>query len=456
MRLADKRLDQVMAVFTDRISKKQTLSMRKLSNNRNEEVQFGRFIANDRVRVEDLEQKMYHQMSAHCRSSHLLLLEDTSQIGFGLHRKIQGLGKLDKGQAQGFYLHPVLAIDAHHGACYGIAAVEFRWRQWNQDDVRDYKALKAARNKIPYEEKEGYRWFSSIRKALEQCEQAASKTVVADRESDIYPVLTGLKHELGVDYVIRAQHNRPLQGGGKLLEQVDQWSEAFSFQISLPPTDKRSAHKASLTLKFGQVVCKKSAGKTHKKYPATHTTWVVEVKESPDSVVNDEDPIHWVLLTSHGVETVETALQIIAWYKQRWNIEQVFRTLKNKGLRIESSQLADYEKIRKMMILALIGAVKVLQLVRARDGTTEQPIATAFDHREQKFIQLINPSLQGNTEKLKNPYPPTSLAFAAWVVARLSGWSGYKSQRPPGPIDFLTGLQRFYERMKGYDIALEN
>lgn len=454
MGLADKRLDDVMEAFTDRISKKQTLSMRKLSNNRNEEVQFGRFIGNHRVTRKDLEKKMYHQMSTHCHASHILLLEDTSQMGFGLNRSIQGLGKVDKGQVQGFYLHPVLALDADSGACYGIAAVEFHWREWKQDS-RTYKALKAARNKIPYEQKEGYRWFSSIQKALQQCPQTASKTVVADRESDIYPVLTGLNHQLGVEYVIRSRHNRPVQDGEKLLQKVDQWSEEFYFQTQVPPTDKRSAHKASLILKFGQVILKKSAGKTNKKYPATHATSIVEVRESPDSVVNHEAPIHWVLLTSHQVETVQIALQVVEWYKQRWNIEQVFRTLKNKGLRIESSQLSSYEKIQKMMILALIGAVKVLQLVRARDGTTQQPMATSFDQTEQKFIQLINQTLQGNTEKLKNPYPPTSLAFAAWVMGRLSGWSGYKSQRPPGPIDFLTGLQRFYERLQGYRLALE-
>jgi hypothetical protein len=105
-----------------------------------------------------------------------------------------------------------------------------------------------------------------------------------------------------------------------------------------------------------------------------------------------------------------------------------------------------------MMLMALVGAVKVLQLVRARDGDTNQKMSSSFDLEEEKFIQLLNKQVEGKTIKQQNPYALESLAFAAWVIARLSGWSGYKSQRPPGSIDFLTGLERFYERLQGYKL----
>lgn len=141
------------------------------------------------------------------------------------------------------------------------------------------------------------------------------------------------------------------------------------------------------------------------------------------------------------------------WYKQRWNIEQVFRTLKSKGLRIETSQLEDYEKLQKITILALIAAVKVMQLFRARDGKAEQTMSATFNEEEQECIALLNKQLEGRNEKLKNPNFQNSLAFAAWAIARLAGWSGYKSQRPPGPIDFLTGLQIFNEKFQGHILA---
>lgn len=453
MKLQDKRLERVFDNLTNRICEKQTLSMRKLAACRNEEVQFGRFVGNQKVTVERLEQQLYANTQLHCNTSHCLLIEDTSQIGFSLERAIQDIGKADKGQIQGFYIHPVLAVDAINYNCYGIAALQFVSRPWQELTRKEASAI---RDKAPFEEKESYRWFSSIKKALPHCSDAARKTVVADREADIYPLLTGLADELGVDYVIRCKMDRPTQNGASVLKEVDEWSEDSCYQIKVPATDKRSAHTAKMVIKYGKVGLKKSRGKSTKVLPKHHSAYVVEVKEMPQSVVNGEQPIHWVLLTTHCIEDSQMALQITEWYKQRWTIEQVFRTLKSKGLKIESSQLADYGKLQKITVLALIAAVKVMQLIKARDGETAQPVSVAFTQQEQCCIILLNNQLEGRTEKLKNPYPQDSLAFAAWVMARLAGWSGYKSQRPAGPIDFLIGLQRFNERFLGYMLAKDS
>jgi hypothetical protein len=454
MELKDTRLHRVFDKIVLRIKDKQTLSLRKLSSSRKEEIQFGRFVGNKKVTLSFLENELYKNLQTNARSSHCLLIEDTSQVGFSLNRCIQDLGKVDKGQIQGFYIHPVLAIDAVNYGCLGIASLEFISRPWT-DSTITYKQGKALRNKIPYEEKEGYRWFRSIQKAVPQCLQIADKTVVADREADIFPLLTGLTGDLGIHYIIRSRFDRPLESGTSLLKEVTRWNEEMTYQIKVPATDKRIAHIAKMAIKFGEVSLKKSGGKCTQKQPKSHSTYIVEVKELPESVVNNEQPIHWVLLTSHCVQTPEMALQIVEWYKQRWNVEQVFRTLKNKGLKIESSQIDNYEKLKKITLLALIAAVKVIQLVRARDGKTEQPIAVAFNKAEQQCLVQLNKQLEGKTEKLRNPHRPETLAYAAWIIARLAGWSGYKSQRPAGPIDFLIGLQRFNERFQGFMLAMD-
>jgi len=454
MELIDKRLFAVFNKLTERIGEKQTLSLRKLSSARKEEVQFGRFVGNDKITVELLEQQLYSNTRKHCTGSHCLLIEDTSQIGFSLDRAIKDLGKVDKGQIKGFYIHPVLAIDAVNYDCYGIASLEFVTRPWTEQEL-SHKEINAIRTKTPFEQKEGYRWFSGIKKALPQCSNATIKTVVADREADIYPLLTGLTEMAGVEYVIRSRFDRPTEGGATILKEVDNWSGESCYQIKVPATDKRSAHTAKMVVKYGQVSLKKSEGKSIVQLPEYHASYVVEVKELPQSAVNNEQPVHWVLLTSHSVNDSEMALQVVEWYKQRWNIEQVFRTLKSKGLKIESSQLEDYEKLQKITILSLIAAVKVMQLIKARDGSTGQMISAAFSKQEQGCMILLNKQLEGKTEKLKNPHSPDSLAFASWVMARLAGWSGYKSQRPAGPIDFLTGLQRFNERFQGFMLATD-
>jgi hypothetical protein len=445
----------VLEKITNSISERQTLSLRKLSSSRKQEVQYGRFVGNKKVSVNLLERELYTQMQTNCTGSHCLLIEDTSQVGFSLERAISGLGKVDKGQIKGFYIHPVLALDAATYGCYGIASLEFVTRPFGEEALT-HNQISAIRSKTAFEDKESYRWFRGIQKALPQCCNAVNKTVVADREADIYPLLTSLTDELGVDYVIRSRFDRSTTNGLSILQEVASWSEESCYQIKVPATDKRSAHTAKMVVKYGQVALKQSANKTIKAQAASHTTYIVQVTELPESVVNNEQPIHWILMTSHKVETVEMALQIVEWYKQRWNVEQLFRTLKSKGLKLESSQLKDYEKLQKLTILALIAAVKVMQLLKARDGGTKQPIASVFTQEEQVCMQLMNQQLEGNTEKLKNPYSKDSLAFAAWIIARLSGWSGYTSQRPAGPIDFLIGLQRFNERFEGFKMAKMN
>jgi hypothetical protein len=54
------------------------------------------------------------------------------------------------------------------------------------------------------------------------------------------------------------------------------------------------------------------------------------------------------------------------------------------------------------------------------------------------------------TSKQKSPHPRESLVWAAWHIARLRGWTGYASERPPGPITFTRGLQRFEAIAEGF------
>ncbi|MVM42036.1 IS4 family transposase [Spirosoma sp. HMF3257] len=453
MHLPDLRLENVLSQFTQRVAAKQSLIMRQLANCRNEEIQFGRFLANPRVSLEALDKNLYAQCAADIEpNSHLLLLEDSSQLALGLQRSIDGLGKLAQGLKQGFYLHPVLTLDATTGACHGIAAVEFRNRPQVEDGL-SAQQRKIARDQLYFEDKESYRWQSSIAQAIDQLPSTTQKTAIMDREGDIYAVIVGLHKTLGVDYLIRSRLDRLLANPPKLYQTIQAWPLALTVELDLPATDGRSAHLARLEVRFGQVMLKKSASKTRQALPPNYPSWVVWVREVAQTVVNQESPIDWVLLTSHPIQSAQQALVIVGYYKQRWNVEQVFRVLKTKCLRFESSQLSNYEKLRKLMVVALLGSVKILQLIRARQGHTPQGLGVVFSEEEATFLGVLKPQLAGRTSKQQNPHPKESLAFGAWLIAGLGGWSGYESQRPPGPIDFFTGLQRFYDQWQGFLVA---
>ncbi|WP_206744899.1 transposase, partial [Mesorhizobium sp. LCM 4577] len=160
----------------------------------------------------------------------------------------------------------------------------------------------------------------------------------------------------------------------------------------------------------------------------------------------------WRLLTTHGVQDAAMAWQVVAWYRMRWTIEQFFRTLKQQGLQLEDSQLETAERLMKLTAIAARAACIIMQLVQARDGASAQSAEIAFTPTEIDTLQALVPELEGKTELQKNPHPPKSLAWAAWIIAKLGGWDGYPKSKPPGPITFRHGLQYFQSIARGWSL----
>ena len=53
------------------------------------------------------------------------------------------------------------------------------------------------------------------------------------------------------------------------------------------------------------------------------------------------------------------------------------------------------------------------------------------------MLEACSARLEGKAARQKNPHPRGSLAYAAWVCARLGGWTGYYGK--PGPVVMLQG-----------------
>jgi hypothetical protein len=223
--------------------------------------------------------------------------------------------------------------------------------------------------------------------------------------------------------------------------------------IDVPAKGARPARKATVALRFGPVTLKRPVTSPDKELPETVSLWVVDVHEidPPEGA----EPVQWRLLTTHEVTTVEQARQIVTWYRMRWVIEQVVRSMKSDCLRIEDSQLADVGCFTKLAMIGLIAAIRAMQLVMARDGTTGQPVTDAADPADMPALRALSVSLEGRTEKLRNPHDDSLLAWYAWIVARLGGWSGYTSRgyRPPGPKTMHHGLLRLDPTLAGWRLA---
>jgi hypothetical protein len=243
-----------------------------------------------------------------------------------------------------------------------------------------------------------------------------------------------------------------LTDGTPLAECCTSWQEQSRYTVDVPVRGTQPARQATVRLRFGTVSLRRPGSAAGDRAAALSLS-VVDVKEvGPPAGL---EPVHWRLLTTHPVGTVEQARQIVAWYRRRWTIEQVFRSLKSHCLRIEDSQMQQAVCFTKLAIVALIAAVRSMQLVMARDGSTRQPVTDAVDAADMPALRCVSVSLEGRTDKLKNPYDPVTLAWFCWIVARLGGWSGYTSKgyRPAGPKTMHHGLLRLEGILTGWHMA---
>lgn len=149
--------------------------------------------------------------------------------------------------------------------------------------------------------------------------------------------------------------------------------------------------------------------------------------------------VHWRLLSTQPVEDAAQAWALVDRYRKRWAIEQMFRTLKTQGFDIEGVRIEAPPPRDKLITAALIAAVAIQQLVHARDGGPGplRPCTDAFEPEDIPLLEAFCAKLEGKTHRQKNPHPKGSLAYAAWVCARLGGWTGYYGK--PGPVVMLQG-----------------
>lgn len=424
---------------------KQTVCLRQLGEDRAGEIRLGRWLANEQVGMGELIENITSKSLPETRERHILGIQDTTEINYQAHagRITGGLGTVGNGKDIGFFIHPMLLVDAELETCLGLGAIK-AWVRTSKSRT-DY-------SKQPIEEKESYRWLETAEQTKNNFPEVSKLTIIADRESDIYEEWDRIPdHKTFM--ITRCCRDRKLSNGMMLYTHVNDLdvNGVYEFEAKARP-GKRSAHKARLEIRYSEVEIKRPAKCSDKNASKDIKLHVVDVKECLDTVVGNEKPIHWCLLTTHDVKTNDDALRIVKWYCLRWNIEQLFRTLKKQGLDIESSQVETGESLMKLAVLALFIAVKTMRLTMAREGK-EQKISTVFNEIECNLLSAVLPKLEGKTEKQKNPYQPGQLSWASWIVARLGGWKGYKSESPPGPITMLRGLKRFQSLLEGFLLA---
>lgn len=387
------------------------------------------------------------------KGKHVLVVNDTTEFNYAAHENFLNKSDPDLGPTThnddiGFFLHPGLVVDTENGLSLGFSNIKMWNRSWDKKDKyeRNYPVQ-------PIEEKESYRWIECAQQSKEAMPFAKMITIVADRESDIYEEFAIVPDER-THLLIRSRGNRLLEEGDTLYDRINNTTSIGSYKLKVRTTKNRTGRNTEIEIKYTKVKIRKPANirKSNgiKEYVEMYA---VEAKEIKKNIPKNEKPIHWIILTTHAATSFEDAFQIIQWYAMRWQIELLFNTMKSGGMNMESSELEKGIALKKLCLIAMRVALQINQLRQLRHDQTEIPANITFSDEQIKFIKILIPQYEGKTDKQKNHYRENTLAWAAWVIARLGGWKGYSCESLPGNKTFKWGLDRFNAMFTGYRIA---
>lgn len=436
--VVDPRVEARGVHLFERIVATGSVVLRTLGETRAGEVAAQRWLSSPRMTPGLIVEASSVRTASACTGRRVLATQDTTEINFARWASRRGLGPGGNGKTPGFFAHAVVAVDAEDEAVLGLVGARI-WTRAGEPV--------AARSGRVIEDKESMRWIEGAETAAQRLSDAAQVVVAGDQEADIWACF--VRRPPGIDLLIRARHDRPLAGTGSLFAAPAGWPDLGRHEITIAPRKiGEKARTTLVTIRSGTVrIVRPASAPTSD--PAELDLGLVEVREGA-LLPSGSEPVLWRLLTTLPVEGVEAARDVARLYRLRWRIEEVFRTLKSDGLNIEDSQVQDAEHLFRLCALALAAAVRILQLVDARDGSS-RPMSDVLDPECLQAVIAIGKTREGATPRQQNPHIQGSLAWLSWIVARYGGWNCYG--KPPGPKTMAQGWKQFAAVLAGVTIA---
>jgi len=441
MSFGDVRVAERADWLVERVATAGTLVLRKLGETRAGEKAVHRFLSSPHVSVERIVETLAARTAAQCAGRRILAVQDTTEINFNdRDKKRRGFGPAGDGKTAGFFTHPVIAVDIESEAVVGVVDATIWTRSADRVTSRRSRAI---------EDKESARWLSGCQAAASVLSDAAEVTMVADRESDIYLLFARKPQRL--DLIVRASQDRSLVGGGTLFGALALAASLSRSEVRVAPRGPGDKGRmATVELRAGPVRIARPQRLGQSEAIDSVELTLVEAREV--NTPPGKTPLLWRLLTTRTVTCAAETEGIVQLYRLRWRIEQLFRALKSDGLALDDSQVIEAERMFNLAAIGLAGAIRTIQLVDARDGSP-RPISDVIDPAFLPALERLSKSREGKTTRQKNPHPSDSLAFVAWIAARLGGWNCY--YKPPGPKTMRDGWNHLAAMLEGYLLAIQ-
>jgi hypothetical protein len=364
-------------------------------------------------------------------SGHWLLLEDTTELDFGIHRAIEGLGPTGNGGGYGFHLHSALMAAADSEEIVGLAGQVLYYRRPHRPKKKESKY------RIKQRDRESQVWGKLI-DAIGPPAPNVRFTHVMDRGADNFEVFCHLLLQRS-EWVVRASH---MHRKVRLADSGEIGLQSFlrtlplggTYEVSVPARPGQSARMAEVEVRYGLLglpAPRHLSPWLREQGIKLITMWVVEVREvrSPKGA----KPLHWVLYTSHAVTNLSEAQMVIGYYKKRWLIEEFHKALKT-GCSLESRQYQTSERLEALTGMQSIVAVRLLQLKSVARSEPQRPASDVVPGKWIKTLHTLRPKAARRG--------PWSVYDFYRQLAGLGGFLGRKCDGEPGWITLWRGFDK--------------
>lgn len=426
--LGDRRLDNRAVLLLERLANKPTASIPGACHGWGETQAAYRFFAQDEMCWSDILAPHWRCTEERMRAHPVVLcLQDTTELDFNA-QAIAGLGPLSYEAQRGMYLHPTYAVSPAREPLGVLDA----W-MW----AREAKDAEGRRGGL----KESVRWIEGYARVAERAAALPQTRLVyvADRESDMRALMVHAR-DLGhpADWLLRSQHNRALPEGDKLWARVLEGEPVGEVRFPLPAGRGRRARTVRQRLYMRRIELGDGRGG---KLEAT--CLIAQEIGAPAGT----KPVEWRLLTNREAVGLEAAVELVDWYRARWEIELLFLVLK-EGCQVEALQLATVDRLERALAVYLVVAWRVARLMRLGRTLPDLDAGLLFEPEEWQAAYILS--------KKRVPKTPPRLNDIVRLVAGLGGFLGRKSDGEPGVKTIWQGLQRVTDFASGLRFAREN
>lgn len=292
------------------------------------------------------------------------------------------------------------------------------------------------RGRCSIERKETRFWLQVVEQAREARDQAGVRTRLwfqLDRGADFREMLQCAATCPDWITIRAAQNRRTLVDGEvrQLWQRMENCPRLGCYRLDVPATHGRKARVAEMAVHACQVTL---ALRDQDMSPRGSVTLYAVLTCERGTTPASEEPIEWLLLTNHPVQTFTDACLVIRGYTCRWRVEDFHKTWKSV-CGVEKNELRTSQAIMKWATILACTAMRIERLKHLARTEPELPATVEFTPLELQAIVLLR-----NPPGYRPGTVPTISTAVRWV-ADLGGYTGKSSGGPPGAITIGCGLE---------------